>query len=295
LDVRHLSTEKTWPMLAAAYQRRGDWKRARETFEKIARVAPDQVQPLMDLAQVSWQQKDFEGTLGYLAHARDLDPKNAAIHFLFAIACNELRVPGEAKQSLEKALELDPENAYFNYAMGSMLLQWSDKARATPYLEKFVAMRPNDARGHLALATSYAVAGRGPDARAQVAIPLKDPQTRAGALYLLACLAKKEDDPDAAVHYFQELLSIEPNSPEAHAELGLLFLLRDDMDAARRETKLALAADPQNFRANDTLMKIYKRSDDPRLPAQVAAVKKLIKDRDEEFSLLDRTIEFQTH
>ena len=295
LDARQVSTEKTWPLLAAEYQRRSDWKRARETFEKIARRAPQAVQPLIDLAKVSWQQRDFEGTLGYLAHARDLDPENAAIHFLFAIACNELRVPVEARRSLEKALELDPDNAYFNYAMGSMLLQWPEKARATPYLEKFVALRPNDARGHLALATSYAGAGRGPDARAQVAIPLKDPQTRAGAIYLLACLAKKEGDPDGAVHYFQELLSIEPNSPEAHAELGLLFLRRDEMDAARRETTLALAADPQNFRANDTLMKIYKMSNDPRLPAQVEAVKNLIKDRDEEFTLLDRTLEFQTH
>jgi tetratricopeptide (TPR) repeat protein len=294
LDVRHLSTERTWPLLAAAYQRRGDWTRARETFEKVAQRAPDKVQPLVDLAQVSWQQKDFEGTLGYLAHARDLDPSNAAIHFLIAITCNELRVPVEAKASLEKALELDPENAYFNYAMGSMLLQWSDKARATPYLERFVARKPDDARGHLALATSYAEAGRAPEARAELTIPLKNPQTRAGAAYLLACLAKKEDDIDAAVQYFKQVISIEPNSPEAHAELGLLLLRRDEVDEARRETELALAADPHSYRANDTLMKLYRMANDPRLPAQVEVVKKLIKDRDEEFALLDRTIEFRT-
>ena len=184
LDVRHLSTERTWPLLAAAYQRRGDWKRARETLEKIARRAPDTVQPLMDLAQVSWQQKDFEGTLGYLAHARDLEPKNAAIHFLFAIACNELRLPVEAKLSLEKALELDPENAYFNYAMGSMLLQWSDKALATPYLEKFVARRPDDARGHLALATSYAGAGRDARGESPTGDPAQGTRKRALAPYI---------------------------------------------------------------------------------------------------------------
>ena len=101
LDARHRSSEKTWPQLAAAYQRRGDWKRARETLEKVAQNSPGKVQPLMDLAQVSWRQKDFEGTLGYLAHARDLDPKNATVHFLIAIVCNELRVPLEAKRSIE--------------------------------------------------------------------------------------------------------------------------------------------------------------------------------------------------
>jgi tetratricopeptide (TPR) repeat protein len=281
-------------LLAAAYKRRGDWTRARATLEKAAQSAPDKVQPLVDLAQVSWQQKDFEGTLGYLAHARDLEPSNAGIHFLIAITCNELRVPLDAKASLEKALELDPENAYFNYAMGSMLLQWSEKGRATPYLERFVARKPDDARGHLALATSYAGAGRAPEARAELTIPLKNPQTRAGAAYLLACLAKKEDDIDTAVEYFKQVISIEPNAPEAHAELGLLLLRRDEVDAARRETELALAADPQSYRANDTLMKLYRMASDPRLPEQVEVVKKVIKDRDEEFALLDRTIEFRT-
>ena len=70
------------------------------------------------------------------------------------------------------------------------------------------------------------------------------------------------------------MISIEPNSPEAHAELGLLFLRRDEMDAARRETELALAADPQSYRANDTLMKLYRMANDPRLAAQVEVVKK---------------------
>ena len=42
------------------------------------------------------------------------------------------------------------------------------------------------------------------------------------------------------------------------------------------------------------MLKIYKRSNDPRYAAQMETVKKLIKERDEEFTLLDRTIEFRT-
>ena len=66
------------------------------------------------------------------------------------------------------------------------------------------------------------------------------------------------------------------------------------MEAARRETNLGLAVDPQNYRANDTLMRLYRIAKDPRLPEQVEKVKKLMKDRDEEFTLLHRTIEFNT-
>ena len=293
LDSRQLATEKTLPLLAAVYERAGDWKRMREVLEKVAARAPDAVEPLMELAQASWRQKDLEGTLGYLAHARDLDPKNGAIHFLFAITCNEMSLPVEAKLSLEKALALEPDNPYYNYAMGSVLLQGSDKALAIPYLEKSVALRPDDARVHLALATSYAGSGRTRDARAQLAIPLQDRQTRAGASYLLGCMAREEDDTDGALRYFQQVISMEPESSDAHAQLGAIFLLREDLESARRETELALRADPRNYRANDTLMRLYGKAKDPRLAEQVAKVKALIKDRDDKFTLLHRTIEFK--
>ena len=65
---------------------------------------------LTDLARVAWKQADYEGVLSYLAHARDLDPNNPGIHFVFGLACNELKLPIDARKSIEKALELAPDN-----------------------------------------------------------------------------------------------------------------------------------------------------------------------------------------
>ncbi len=143
------------------------------------------------------------------------------------------------------------------------------------------------------MATAYAGAGHPREARAQLAIPLKDATTLAGAAYLLGSLAREEGDTDAAIRHLRRVIELEPKSPEAHAELGSLLLGRDEVGAARRETELALAMDPRSYRANATLMKLYRDAHDPRLEAQVELLKKLAKEREAEFQLLHRTIEFQ--
>ncbi len=246
---------------------------------------------LLDLARAAWKQKDYERTLGYLAHARDLDPRNAGIHFFFGVTCNEMNLPVEAKKSLEKALELAPGNPYYNYAMGAVQLQWADKSQAIPYLKKFIELRPGDARGRLALATAYFESYRPDEAKAELAVPIKDPQTRAGAEYLLGRILIAQDDLDGAIAAFRRLAALQPELPDGHAELASALLDKQDLDASRREVEATLKLDRENFLANRTLLKLYQLSGDPRVKEQTALVKKLIEGRDERQKLLLRTIE----
>src|SRR5207247_1224647 len=64
---------------------RGQLARARDTLERAASEGAPAVDTLSELARIAYQQQDREGALGYLAHARDLDPKRAGIHFFFGI------------------------------------------------------------------------------------------------------------------------------------------------------------------------------------------------------------------
>ncbi|HEX8985119.1 MAG TPA: tetratricopeptide repeat protein [Bryobacteraceae bacterium] len=291
LDQRRLSTGETAAHLAAIYERRGELPKARAAFERAARDSAALAKPLLDLARVAWKQKDFEGTLGYLGHARDLDPANARIHFLFGLACNEINLPIEARKSLEKALELEPDNAYFNYALGAVLLQWTDKSPAVPYLQKFLAQHPNDARGRLSLATAYFGMFEDEKAKAQLSLPLQDQKTRQGALYLLGRIAKQQNDTDGAIAHFRQMLALDPKSVDAHAELGALLADKDDPEGARREVDAALVLDPENSLAHRTLLQLYRAARDPRLKEQAERVQKLMRKRDERMRLLQRTIE----
>src|SRR4029077_20145280 len=78
---------------------------------------------LLDLARVAYKQKDYQGALGYLAHARDLEPQNPAIHFFFGVVLIEMDLPLDAESSLSKAAELDSQNAYVAYALGAVKSQ----------------------------------------------------------------------------------------------------------------------------------------------------------------------------
>jgi tetratricopeptide (TPR) repeat protein len=85
LARRQMASTDMFSDLAGAYERLGQLAQAREIFDRVARAEPTQSKPLLDLARVAYKQHDRQGALGYLAHARDLDPENATINFVFAI------------------------------------------------------------------------------------------------------------------------------------------------------------------------------------------------------------------
>ena len=94
--------------LALLYEAQGKLDLARKTLEETATQSPKLIDVLVDLARVAYKQKDFEGALGYLAHARDLEPANAGVHFFFGMVCIESELVLEARDSLRKAVELEP-------------------------------------------------------------------------------------------------------------------------------------------------------------------------------------------
>ena len=94
---------------------------------------------LLDLARAAGQAGDHKGALGYLAHARSLEPENAAVHFLFGVVCIQLELGAEAYESLKKAVSLDPASPPANYMMGAVSLHRHDPSEAVPYFERYVS------------------------------------------------------------------------------------------------------------------------------------------------------------
>ncbi len=291
LERRKLATTRSLAHLAALYEHRANLAAARRVYESAFQSSPASTGLLLELARIAWKQRDYKGALGYLAHARDVEPANARIHFLFGLASNELNLPIEAKRSLEKALELEPDNPYYNYAAGAVMLQWSDKSEAIPYLKKFVTLRPDDPRGHLALATAWFTQYHHERAVAEARPLLANPQTRAAAEYLLGRIAATQGDFETAIRHFRTLVTLEPESAEGHAELASALFEMQDPGESRRETECALGIAPDNYVANRTLLRIYRASGDPRVKQQSEKLQKLVETHEEQAKLLQRTIE----
>jgi tetratricopeptide (TPR) repeat protein len=281
--------------LAAAYERRSQLPEARSTLQAMVTADPANPAPLIELARIAEKQDDLKGALGYLAHARDLNPNYAPIHFFFGIVCIELDLPLEAKKSLQKALDLDPENAVYNYARGSVELQGRAAWQAIPYFKKFVAADPGDPRGHFALGVAEFASQDYESSAKEMNSVADDKETAAGAEYFLGRIAKAESDWAKASVHFQKSIEADPNYSDSHAELGLARMHLDDLAGARTEIDRALKLNPDSYIANGNLLALLRRTRDPLVNSQEQKLRALDLKRSEKQELMLRTIKIRRY
>ena len=286
LLARARATTETLHRLGLLYERQGRFAEARQALEKSVGGNPPAAQLLIELARVAYQQQDYKGALGYLAHARDLEPRNAAIHYAFGMSCIRLQLVAEAHVAFGKAVELEPDNPQYNYVMGATAAYRRDPAEAIPYLQKYLRLKPQDAQGRLLLGAVYFKSRDYQAARSELLRAVKNRETAAGAHYYLGRVARQEGRIDEAVRELELALQSAPQHADALAELGQCRLQQKDYAAAEESLQRALAIDPENYAANFNLLLLYSRTKDRREAAQAQRfeeIKKLRSDREQEF------------
>ena len=295
LDARGRASADSLRPLAVAYEQLNRLPDARQTLERVFVADPKNPRHLLELARVAHLLHDPEGCLGYLGHARDLTPDDARIHFLFGLVAVEMKLPVEARRSLDKALAIDPGNPEYNYAMGALLLGAGSGAAAVPYFAKYVAAHPADSKGRLALGAAYFDASDYERCRAEMSGIANDPKTEAGAAYFLGRVAKMEENYDQAVMYLERAIKLAPSFGEAYTELARVRIRQGRFGAARTAVDRALALDPDSFLANSALLIIMQRTHDAGADQQAARLRTLDAERSRRNELLMRTIEVRPY
>jgi Tfp pilus assembly protein PilF len=291
LRARGLASADGLQRLGVGYEATGRLGAAREALEASAASRPAAVPILLDLARVAWTAGDRRGALGYLAHARDLDPKDARIHFLFGMICVELDLGVEAYNSLKQAVALEPESASYNYAMGAVSLHRRDPSEAVPYFRKYASLKPDDPRGPLAIGVAGFMARDFASARPELERAVQSPSTAAAANYFLGRIAREENDVDRALALVDKALQAEPGYADAWAERGLLHLRKRELDVAEKDLRRCLEVEPANYLGNLHLLALYQRSRDPRQEEQARRVEELSAKREQQAEEFRRIIE----
>jgi tetratricopeptide (TPR) repeat protein len=268
LAARRLASFDSLCSLGLLYRDAGRFAEARQTLEAAARLQPDSVPNLLDLARVADDQKDYTGALGYLAHARALEPNRADIHFLWGMTCVEQNLAEEAYQALKKAVELDPQNAYFNYALGAVAMQRDDASESVRYFRKYCELKPHDPRGSLALGAAYFNTSDNEKAEKALEAIMNNPETTAGAHYYLGRIANREGDEGEAVRHLQMALRANPDYADAYAEMGLICLKQKQYPQAEQALQKALKLRPDSYTANLNLLILYQRTGNPKAEEQ---------------------------
>ncbi len=295
LARRGLGSQVGLQALAGLEEKQGRSKEARESLEKDLQLEPPSVPVLIRLAKLAYQAADLEGAVGYLAHARDLEPENASVHFFFGMVCIELKLPPEAKQSLKEAVRLNPNNPYYHYALGAVLLQEKNPDEAIPHFRQYRDARPDDPRGNFALGVAYFDADQLDAARKELESVAARSETRVGANLYLGRLAVREDNLTEAADRLRKAVESEPSSPEPYAELALVHIRRKEFALAQSNLARALKIAPDHYRTNLNLLMLYQRTKDPRAEQQALRVEQLQKAGEERERLLLRSLEIRPY
>jgi tetratricopeptide (TPR) repeat protein len=281
LNRRGLASGRSLRALAAIQVRAGRFGEARQLLERAAAAEGASAPLLIELARTAIRVKDYEGALGYLAHARSLDPQNATVHFLFAMVCVEQNLGREAYESMKKAVELDPDNPLVNYAMGAIATNRHEPSESLPYFEKYVRLRPEDPRGHFALGAALFYSNLFDKARPELERATRSSETATGGHYFLARIARQMNDLATARREIDRALQLNASLVDAWAELGLIQTRSEEYGAAEQSLGKALAIDPDHYAASVNLATLYAKTKDPRQDAQMARVASLGEKRDE--------------
>ncbi|HXF26663.1 MAG TPA: tetratricopeptide repeat protein [Bryobacteraceae bacterium] len=295
LEARGAASLESRRQLVVAYEQVNRLSDARKTLERLAIEEPKDPRHLFELARVAYLEHDLNGALGYLGHARDLVPGDPQVHFLFGMILVELKLPLDARKSLEKAVALDPHNPDYDYALGAIILSSRDASNAIPCFRKYVDAKPRDARGHFALGVAYFAAGDYEKCRSEMQGILKNPETEAGAAYFLGRVARIDQNYDEAATFLDRSIRLLPSFGEAYAELAGVRLRQGRLDEAKTAIHHALSLDPDSFHANSTLLAMYQRTHDPRADQQAARLRKLDRERGKEHELMLRHIEVRPY
>lgn len=295
LRTRGWASSDDLQRLGVLEERQGRLALAREALEASWRGNPGSVGLLLDLARVAHKQEDHRGALGYLAHARTLEPDNAHIHFFFGMVCVDLELGAEAYNSLKEAIRLDPDNAAMNYAMGAVAVHRQDPGEALPYFRKYVELRPEDPRGPFNVGVAAFKAKDYATARAELVPAAARPETAAYANYYLARMARAENEFEEALGYAQKAVESDPDYADPYSELGLVYLRLGQPELAETALERCLELEPDHYLGNLHLAMLYARTKDPRHMAQRERFETIKKKRLEEGKEFLRPIEVRPY
>ncbi|HVC46322.1 MAG TPA: tetratricopeptide repeat protein [Terracidiphilus sp.] len=291
IDTRGGLSASGLHILGLAQEAVGELKAARATLERCYARDPSSVVPLVDLARVAESSGDQRGALGYLAHARTMEPKNAELPYLFGVVCAKMNLLGEARKAFGEAVALDPADAQYNLAMGTVASFGHDPLASLSYLQKYHELRPADPVGMLALGQAYFRAKDYDHATPWLQKAASLPRTAARALYYLGRIARDKDNVGEALRDLIRSDKLAPRQPEVMAEIGQIYVETKRYAEAQKELDAALALDQDNYAANFGLLQLYARTQDARLQAEQKRFEAVKNKREEESREMMRVIE----
>jgi Flp pilus assembly protein TadD len=246
-----------------------DFAQARQHLNRAAALEPRSAEILAALAALESAEGNLTAALASLEKARALSPDSPMVLAQLALTAMRANQPRVAVEAAGALLRLNPDEPESLYLFGASSLQRGSLAAARDALERFVAQRPNDARGCLALGIT--LAGQQDEteaARAQFERCLRLDPSNVEAKYQLGLVLKSEGETAKAIKSLEDVIARSPQHANALRDLGALYLQSGDAARARAVLEKAVALNPQDAETHFQLSRVYNRLGESALAAR---------------------------
>jgi tetratricopeptide (TPR) repeat protein len=184
-------------------------------------------------------------TLRALKQAVVAKPQDPQAHYSLGLKYESLGQTKKAIAEYRKSLSLKPGDDKVLYSLGRITAAGGEPGQALTIIQQAVKLNPKSVETRSLLAAVYnqqAMAflqeGNLDDARESLAAGIQakgGPAETQTLLNNLGCLYVREGKPDQAVGTWQEILRQNPDMPQAHYNLALVYYTQGDYQAASRE------------------------------------------------------------
>jgi tetratricopeptide (TPR) repeat protein len=178
--------------------------------------------------------------------ALSLNPRAADVWFRMAGIYLSQNKSQQALASYRNGLAVNPENLSANKNYAQLLVQAGDFGAAVKPLERVTRREPGNMQSQLALIEAYLKTGRTDDAAARIEEVLT-PSTSQDQLELTRILVRMKHV-ERAQEVLEGLVKSNTNLAEAHGQLGLLLMEKEQFQDAAWELGQAARIEPESAR-----------------------------------------------
>jgi len=224
------------------------------------------------LAEVHVQQQSWSSAEESLRHALEIHPEYADLHYSLAKVCYMTARPADAEKHLVMALEINTGYARAAFLQGLVRYSNGDRDEGLARMREAAAMDQSFRLGDMQRGLNMHQAGDYAGATDAFARLCEMQMDRVGDLTREAKEALRSGDLVTAEKAVREALCTNPDYPDLHNLMGLVWLAREECLPAVNEFKCAILINPRFVAALVNLGKACRKMGNE--DAALAAFKK---------------------
>jgi len=245
--------------LGSAFLNLGLLDQAEKSAQLALSLAPDCVACYRTLAQIADRQDNSEKALAYLVAAKKRAPSDPEVLFEFGKVCLERNLVDDAFSALSEAVKLQPDHDSYVYVLGSAHVASGHLPDALALFQQLLKKHPHDAVLTYAIGAVYYLQGKYSEAEASLKQSLATQPNQVAASYYLGLTYDAIGDDDRAISFFRELLKSNPTHAPSCVKLGGILLRAHQYDDAKQNLERAVSLDPDSVEAHYQLGLLLRR------------------------------------